>query len=256
MLFRRRDPLPSVAFATSCWERDWKPILLDADYLGQKQIANQCFAFAEKIVVINNVKNRNEVLESAKKRVDEGILTRAVLAEEIAESVLSSFGLKREDFQPGSDADQYEGVNADWIYYNALGPLSAIYAAKSDYLLYLTGDVRLDQPLDWIERAIRLMEKEPRYKVANPVWNGKVDEAKRESMCRKKGFFVSDKGFSDQLFLVRRSDFAAPIYGEVREDAAYFPRGDVFEKRVFSAMRNRGWLRLTYGRGSYTHENF
>jgi hypothetical protein len=253
MLFRARPSLPSVAFATSCWERDWKHILLDTDYLRQKQIANQCFAFAEKIVVINNVASRADVLEAAQKRVSEGTLTKVVLAEE---SVLSTFGLKREDFQPGADADQYEGVNADWIYYNALAPLSAIHAAKSDYLLYLTGDVRLDAPLDWIEKAIKLMEKDPRYKVANPVWNGKVDEAKRESMRRKKGFYVSDRGFSDQLFLVRRSDFAAPIYGEIREDAAHFPRGDVFEKRVFSAMRNRGWLRLTYSKGSYTHETF
>ncbi len=253
MLFRRQAPLPSVAFATSCWERDWKPILLDADYLAKKQIGNHCFDFAEKIVVINNVASREAVMAAAQKRIDEGILSRAVFAEE---SVLSSFGLKREDFQPGADADQYEGVNADWIYYNALAPLSAIHAAKSDYLLYLTGDVRLDEPIDWIGRAIRLMEKDARYKVANPVWNGQRAEAKRESIRRKRGFFVSDRGFSDQLFLVRRSDFLQSIYREIREDSAHFPRGDVFEKRVFSAMRNRGWLRLTYGAGSYTHENF
>lgn len=256
MIFDHPVPLPSVAFATSCWERDWKHILLDSDYLGRKQIANHSFPFAEKILVINNVKDPGTVLKAAQQRIDEGVLTRIIIADEIAPSMLASFGLKREEFQPGPDAGLYEGVNPDWIYYNALGPLSAIYAAKSDYLLYLTGDVRLDKPLDWIGKAIRLMEKEPRFKVANPLWNGRIDEAKREAFGKKRGFYLSDKGFSDQLFLVRRADFCAPIYNEIREDAAHFPRGDVFEKRVFSAMRNRGWLRLTYGKGSYTHENF
>lgn len=256
MLFRNCSPLPSVAFATSCWERDWRHILFDSDYLGQKQIANHLFPFAEKILVINNVKDRNPVLKAAQHRVDEGVLTRVLIADEIAPSMLASFGLKREEFQPGPDGGQYQNVNPDWIYYNALAPLAAIYAAKSDYLLYLTGDVRLEQPIDWIGKAIRLMEEDPRCKVANPLWNGRRAEAKREAFGKRRGFYLSGSGFSDQLFLIRRADFCAPIYREIREDAAHFPRGDVFEKRVYSAMRNRGWLRLTYAKGSYTHENF
>lgn len=256
MFFRRRSPLPSVAFATSCWERDWKHILLDSEYLERKQIANHCFSFAEKILVINNVKDPDAVLKAARHRVNEGILTRVLIGDEVAPAMLASFGLNRKEFRPGPDAGRYQNVNSDWVYYNALGPLSAIYEAKSDYLLYLTGDVRLDQPLDWIGKAIWLMEQEPRFKVANPLWNGRTDEAKREAFGKRRGFYLSEKGFSDQLFLVRRADFNAPIYSEIREEAAHFPRGDVFEKRVFSAMRNRGWLRLTYAKGHYTHENF
>jgi len=256
MLFRRKHSLPSVAFATSCWERDWRQILLDPEYLASKQIANHCFSFAEKILVINNVQDLEAVLTAATQRIADGVLTRLIVAEEEAPQMLAAFGLKREDFKVGPDALFYENVNSDWIYYNALGPLTAIYGSTSDYLLYLTGDVRLDEPLDWIGKAIQLMEKNPRYKVANPLWNGRREEAKREAQARRRGFYVSDSGFSDQLFLVKRADFLAPIYSEIREDAAHFPRGDVFEKRVFSAMRNRGWLRLTYAKGSYTHENF
>jgi hypothetical protein len=254
-LWFRRE-LPCVSFATSCWERDWQQILLDPHYLSQRQIANHLFSFAEKILVINNVSDLSAVRKAAQKKIDEGVLTRYVVAEEIAREVLSFFELKREDFQPGSDAHLYKDVNADWIYYNALGPLAAIYSSRSDYLLYLTGDVRLDEPVDWIAPAVRLMEKDPRYKVANLTWNHSYCEAKRESMGRRKGFYVSGEGFSDQLFLVKRDDFRAPIYSVIREDAAHYPRGDVFEKRAFSAMKNRGWLRLTYAKGSYIHENF
>ena len=33
------------------------------------------------------------------------------------------------------------------------------------------------------------------------------------------------------------------------------PTTDVFEKRVFSYMKNRGWERITFRRGSYIHQN-
>ncbi|MBU6447214.1 MAG: hypothetical protein KGQ49_07435, partial [Verrucomicrobia bacterium] len=55
--------------------------------------------------------------------------------------------------------------------------------------------------------------------------------------------------------LVKTADFQAPIYGEIRADGAHYPRGDVLEKRIFSYMKNRGWARITYRRGSYTHED-
>ena len=206
-----REP-KTVAFATSCWERDWKQILFDSDYLAKRQIANHCFPFAEKILVINNVKNPSLVLKAAEQRIHEGILTRVLMADEVAPMLLASFDLKREEFQPGPDAAQYASVNPDWIYYNALGPLAAIYGAKSEYLLYLTGDVRLDQPVDWVGKAIGLMEDEPRYKVANLLWNGKKEEAKVESFEKKRGFYVSDKGFSDQLFLIKREPIFSPPF--------------------------------------------
>lgn len=255
MFWFKKSPVPSVSFATNCWERDWQQILLDPHYLAQRQIANHLFPFKEKILIINNVNDLPAVCHAAQKKVDEGVLTRFVVAEKIAHDVLIFFQLKREDFRPGRDAYLYHNVNADWIYYNAIGPLAAIYLAQSDYLLYLTGDVRLDEPIEWIDQALFLMEKDSRYKVANLTWNHKYEEARRESLGRKKGFYVAGQGFSDQLFLVKRADFCAPIYREIRADAGHFPRGDVFEKRAFSAMKNRGWLRLTYSKGSYIHEH-
>ena len=254
-LWNQPRKLPTVSFTTSCWERDWQQILLDPLYLSQRMIANHLFSFAEKTLIINNVRDLPTVCRAAQKKVDEGVLTRYVVAEEIAPKVMTFFELKRDNFQPGLDAHLYQNVNADWVYYNAIGPLSAIYSCQSDYLLYLTGDVRLDEPIEWIESALHLMEKDPRYKVANLTWNHAYPEAKKESIGSCKGFYVAAQGFSDQLFLVKRADFCAPIYNVIREDASHYPRGDVFEKRVFSAMKNRGWLRLTYSKGSYIHEN-
>ncbi len=254
-LFAKR-PLPTVSFATSVWEKDWRFILSDPDYLRVRQIQNHSFPFHEKLLIINNVSDLPAVKRAALALIEENVLTRFVVADEIADELLGIFQLQRECFRVGSDAHTYENVTPAWIYYNALGPLAAIYSCQSEYLLYLTGDVRLDEPVDWIGAALKKMEREAHYKVANLTWNHKTQEVKRESIGKDGPFYVADQGFSDQMFLVRKADFCKPIYGEIREDAAHFPRGDVFEKRVFSWMKTHGWQRLTYRKGSYIHENF
>ncbi len=252
----RRSVLPSVTFATSVWDKDWRHVLLDPDYLRVRQIGNHSFPFSERLLVINNVSDPSAVRAAAEAKVADGTLTGYCLSDEIAPTALSFFQLERADFRVGPDAPNYIGVNPDWIYYNALGPLSALYAARSEYLLYLTGDVKLDKKVDWIGQSIRRMEKSAFLKVANLVWNGRVHEARKESYKREWNFYLAKEGFSDQMFLVKTSDFRQPIYGEIRPDSSHFPRGDVWEKRAFSAMKNRGWERLIYARGSYTHENF
>jgi len=232
------SPSSTVTFATSCWENDWRTILLKPGYLEWLQIGHHCFPFQERLLVINNVKEVETVQAAARAKVQQGILTRVVVAQDI----LGHFQLKREDWN-------------DWQYYNALGPLTAIFEAQGKYLLYVTGDVYLKKPVRWIPQAIRFMQKHPQCKVANLSWNDRYEEVKKESYSRSWNFALSREGFSDQMFLVRTGDFKAPIYGEVREDASHFPRGDVFEKRVFSTMKNRGWERITFMWGSYTHEN-
>jgi hypothetical protein len=79
---------------------------------------------------------------------------------------------------------------------------------------------------------------------------------KRESYRKNGPFYVARQGFSDQQFLLKASRFRQPFYREIRPDASHYPRGDVFEKRLFCAMKNRGWERLIYSKGSYTHANF
>ena len=230
---------PSVTFATSCWKRDWRRILLDKDYLAVRQIAHHRFPFAERLLIINNLgDDLDEAIKAARAKIDEGILTRCV----IADGIPPVFQLARSDFD-------------EWQYYNALGPLTAINECTGSYLLYLTGDVYLKKPVDWISRALRCMQKHPRFKVANLTWNENDCEAKKESYRSTWNFYVARQGFSDQMFLVRRADFCAPILGEIRPDSHHYPRGDVFEKRVFSYMKNRNWERITFRRGSYTHEN-
>ncbi len=245
------SPLPSVTFATTCWERDWRTILLDPDYLRLQQIGHHLFPFTEKLLVINNVADLAAVKKAAQAKINDGVLTRFVVADDLASELLPQFHLSKQDF---SSSPLNPNVSSDWLYYNALGPLAAIHAAQSDYLLYLTGDVYLEKPVSWIPQALRLMQKHPNYKVANLTWNQNYKEAKKESYSSTKNFYLSRIGFSDQLFLVKKTDFHQPIYQQIRSDTAHVPRGDVFERRVLSYMKNQGWDRLTYKKGSYTHK--
>ncbi|MEI6243126.1 MAG: hypothetical protein WCP39_06965 [Chlamydiota bacterium] len=249
--FTKKNYLPTVTFATTCWEKDWKLLLEDPEYLEKKQIGHHLFPFSKKVLVINNVLDEQKVIEKAQKKVSQGVLTNYYLARELASEVLSFFQLKKSDFV----TDGTFGASNEWVYYNAIGVLSAIYTCETDYLLYLTGDVYLENAVDWIPTALKKMESKHRIKVANLVWNQRFHEAKKESFKEEKDFYVSKDGFSDQFFLVKRKDFRQPIYSEIRADASHFPRGDVFEKRVYSYMKNHRWHRITFKRASYIHEN-
>ncbi len=233
----------TCTFATTCWENDWRHILLTPDYLRVKMIQNHCHPFQERLLIINNVRNLNEVIAAAQQHVNTGTLTRYLIANEYVERAFAFFHLKRNDFPN------------DWVYYNALGPLVAIFVLQTDYLLYHTGDVFLEKPVNWISSSIALMKKRPQIEVANLIWNRQLGEVKRESYKKSWNFFFAKEGFSDQQFLVKKSTFRAPIYGEIREDSHHYPRGDVFEKRVFSFLKNRNCERIICRRGSYTHEN-
>jgi hypothetical protein len=142
-------------------------------------------------------------------------------------------------------------------YYYSNHELVGIYLCDTDYLLYFTGDTWLDKKIDWIEPALTEMEKNENYKVANPVWNRKYDEAKKEATSEIEDFYVGF-GFSDQCFLVRTKDFKAQIYNEANPLSERYPKygGETFEKRVDSWMRNHNYLRLTFKHGYYLHEDF
>lgn len=246
--------MQTCSFATTCWENDWEHILCKPDYLSLCQIQRHCYPFAERLLIINNVLDLEKVKAKAESLISEGILTRYIVADEIAAEMLLFFGLCRSDFDVKEEGKKFN-LHPDWLYYNALGPLAAIYENQSDYLLYVTGDVWLKKPVRWIERAMKIMEKKPQVKVANLLWNGATKEAKKEAYKKSWNFFFSKLGFSDQMFLVARDVARSQMYTELRSDLSHFPRGETFERRFFSYMKNRDWERITFRRGSYTHEN-
>ena len=106
------------------------------------------------------------------------------------------------------------------------------------------------------EETIKYNEKEFQEFFLHGYNSKKYLEAKKESYKKKKDFYLAKHGFSDQCFLIKVEDFQKPIYNESRSDSSHFPGGEVFEKRVFSFMKNHGWERITFRHGSYIHKSF
>jgi hypothetical protein len=233
--------MQSTTFITNCWENDWD-IMLKTNFLKNKILRND-WEFTNKTLLINNVKDRQEVEGYAKKMVDAGVLTNYFFVEDHIDEALERFQLSKEALGRG--------------YYYSNHELVGVYLCDTDYLLYYTGDTWLDQKTPWIAPAITAMEKNTNYKVANPIWNRKDEEAKKEATSEIENFYVGF-GFSDQCFLVKTKDFKAPIYNETNPLSERYPKygGETFEKRVDSWMRNHNFLRLTFKHGYYLHEDF
>ena len=240
-VLRVEENTPSVTFATNCWEKDWD-ILLKTNLLRNKIIRNN-YQFGEKLLIINNVRKQNAIEDFAKKAVNQGTLTNYYFVDDYIEDALNFFHLTKET------------LGRSYYYSNHV--LVSIYLCKTDYLLYNTSDTWLEKTTPWVDPAIVELEKNLSYKVANPVWNKRFIEAKKDAFFEIENFWVG-YGFSDQCFLIRTSDFKKPIYSETNPASARYPQygGETFEKRVDSWMRNHKYLRLTYMHGYYRHQDF
>lgn len=231
----------AVTFETKCYEKDWRDVL-DRDWL-TSMIHHHGYEFTERILYINNVENFAPVIALAKQRVNEGILTSYVIVEEYASDALSHFEIEKSSFRGG--------------YYYSISELVSLYLAKTNYVLHMSGDSILPVPINWIPAAISKLEQNEMIKVANPTWNFKYDEARRESDGEDDAFFYG-YGFSDQCYLVRTQDFQRPIFNETHPLSERYPDygGELFEKRVDAWMRNHAYQRITYKHGSYIHLHF
>jgi hypothetical protein len=198
--------------------------------------------FTERKLFINNVKDPQAVEGEAQALVEKGILTSVVNVENTAEEALRFFGIDKKSFRGG--------------YYYSIPHLVSIYLCSTEHLLYFTADSCLVSPSKWIEPCLERLSADPSLKVAIPLWNG-IEAARKEAEVEEPDFFIG-YGFSDQCYLIRASDYRAPIYNERNRLSERYPRygGELWEKRVDSWMRNHRYRRLTYKHASYIHRKF
>jgi hypothetical protein len=229
---------PDVDLVVNCYERTYRQVLAPGFMAGLA--ADQAFAFAGRVVLVNNVDDLEAARRLARERVAEGELTAfGVVAEELP-AALAATGLALDDLgrvRHFSDC-----------------ALVAVTRRGAPWLAYWDAGVGLERRCDWISPAIALMEADPRVLVANPGW-GDAEGLARETLELRDGFALG-VGMSDQAFLARRADLARPIYGErciarLRNPLAHL--GDIFESWLDSHMRHHGRLRATHRGLSYHH---
>ena len=231
-----------VTFETKVYEKDWKYIL-KGDYL-DNMIERCNYNFSEKILFINNVKDKNRVTKYAEKKLKNGIIDSFYFVDEYSDIVLKHFDITKDSFKGG--------------YYYSISELVSIYLCKTKYLLHFSSDSYIENSkLNWIDKAIKLFEKRNDIIVANPTWNFKYNEVRNESVSEISEFYLSF-GFSDQCYLIKTEIFKNKIYNEKNIDSERYPKygGELFEKRVDSFMRNNNLYRITSKEISYIHKNF
>ena len=233
---------PSVTVETKCWENDWE-FLLKTDRI-QRMVEHSAFAFARKALLINNVRSPAKVCAAAERLVRSGVITDFHLVADHEDAALEFFGLSK------------SALGAGYVY--SIAELVGIYLCETEFLLHFSGDSMPSPAAGWMEAALMRFGQESRVKVANLTWNHNYEEAANEAFAEDEEFYVG-YGFSDQMYLVRTSDFRSrPIYHEEHELSARYPEygGELFEKRIDSWMRNHEFVRLTYKHGGYEHRNF
>ncbi|HDQ25963.1 MAG TPA: hypothetical protein ENN43_04375 [bacterium] len=229
----------AVTFETKVWEGDWRFVLCTGRL--EKMIKSLNYGFNEKILYINNVKDRARVGRAAEKKRRRGVIDSYVFVEDMAPDTLAHFNMTQEDFKGG--------------YYYSIQELTGILNCRTKYLLHMAGDAMVSNREKWIDMSIDRMEKDPSIFAANP--NGDPQDV-MQNLVEEEEDFYRGFGFSDQCYLIRADDYKKHIYNETHEASKRFPRygGELFEKRVDSYMRNHGLYRLTSKKALYKHRNF
>ena len=229
---------PAVDLVVNCFERSYRKVLAPGFF--HRIAADNARGFACRTVVINNVDDRAMATALAEARVADGEIDRYAFVADHLDEALRRTGLTREELAP--------------IPYFTDFAIVAVTLDGPDFMLMWDADVRLREPVDWVTPALELMERDPRIMAANPNWP--VDNL-GEFTLQDAGDFAIGQGFTDQAFLVRRSEMAQPIYTQRCVALRRYPLsyvGAIFEARVDAHMRHAGRLRATYRHATYDME--
>jgi hypothetical protein len=229
-----------VDLVVNSYERTYRDVLAPGTFA--RICEHNRFRFARRTALINNVDDRADASRRAQALIDSGELDAFEFVSDHIERGLQVCGLERRDLGRVP-------YFTDWA-------LAAIVLPGPDWFVHWDAELTLAQPMDWITPSVELMDTDPRVLVANPSWGDDEDLARHSS--ERAGDFALGHGFSDQVFLARRSDLAQPIYGERTIARLRYPvahLGYIFEARLDSHMRRHARLRATYVPATWVHQS-
>jgi hypothetical protein len=230
-----------VDLVVNCWIRSVDRVLSPGFFAGLEE-QNQR-RFARRIAVINNVPDTKEARARAERLRGAGEIDGFIIVADEIGSALPRLGLRESDL---GRIPHYSDC-----------ALVAICDPGSEWLLYWDAEVTLPNPANWIDSAISLMRQEQRILVANPNWNRAGSDARAEAREISEGFAIG-YGFSDQVFLARRSELLSASYRRRCPASLRYPLAHiapVFEQRVDAYMRSERRLRATHLAVVYSHPN-
>jgi hypothetical protein len=232
------DPSPrqAVDLVINTFERTYRRVLAPGAFSSIRE--DNRFPIARCVALINNVADPDDAAQHARRLLDDGEIDEFHFVADRLDHALGVTALSRRQLEP---MPHYSDA-----------PLVAATLPGSPWLLYWDAEARLSEPHDWISPALELMQRDERVMVANPSWelpdaSGRRPDLERGAIERADGFALGH-GFSDQLFLARRSTLAADIYRQRCIVKLIYPtahRATIFEARVAAYMRHHDRLRAT-----------
>ena len=234
-------PAVDVDLVVNCYERTYRE-LLRSDRL--RQIERDCLVrFRSLIVLINNVIDLDHVMELARSRVSDGSISRVMRVDELLPPAIASTRIPARLLR-------HHGYFLDY-------GLAMAFAGESAYVLGWDAEVRLEAPHCWLVDALELLHRDDRVFSAAPRWPAREFDTLDHETWAHEGPWALNYGFTDQLFLVRRSELQRPIYRKIAP-AAYCRHPEhpwTFETRLEAYQRSSARYRATHRHARYTHND-
>lgn len=234
--------MTDIDLCVNCYERTYRDVLTPGFFT--KIAREHGDGFSRRTAVINNVHDRLDAERRARVAHETGELDAWFFVEDHIEQALDRTGLAAADI---ARAPYF----TDW-------GIVLVTVSGPDWFVHCDAEVTLRHPVDWVTPSIDLMQRDRRLLVANPSWHTPAprhDTLDRETLERT-GEFAIGLGFSDQLFLARRAELAAPIYLERCVASRRYPMAHVtrsFEARIDSWMRHHQRMRANFLGATYVH---
>jgi hypothetical protein len=234
--------MTDVDLCVNCYERTYRTVLERGFF--DALLSDHRFPFTRRTLVVNNVDDRADVEARAHSLKDAGELDGWFFVEDHIEDALRITGIRSAEI---ARAPYF----TDW-------GLVLVTVPGPNWVVHCDPEVRMQEPFDWITPSIDIMEYDRRVMVANPRWYAPTP--RHDTLARTTlewtGEFGLGLGFSDQLFLCRRSEMAAHIYRQRCVATRRYPMANVsksFEARVDAWMRHHNRLRANFLSATYVH---
>lgn len=231
------DTLPPVDLVVNCFERTYRAVLAPGFIA---KVEDSCrYRFARRVVLINNIEDLAEARRMADERIHSGEIDDYYLVSEMLDAALKATGLKRQKLG-------LLPFYSNWA-------LVALIVPGSNYMVHYDAEIAMQEPVNWIEPSLRLMRADPRVATAAPMW---LREDGSKCFREKSGEFNLGYGFSDQIFLLDRREFARPIYCHWTIASMRYPVSHIspyFEQWVDAYLRVSRRYRATFMGARYIH---
>ncbi|MCI0651955.1 MAG: hypothetical protein L0Z55_08730 [Planctomycetes bacterium] len=227
----------AVEIAVNCYERTYQKVLAPGFF---PRLADECRRpFQRRVALLNNIGDRAAAAARAAALIERGELDEAYSVADSIDEALARTGLARRDLGRIPHYSDFA--------------LVAACRAQCPWLLLWDAEATLAAPCDWVSPALALFARDARVFAANPLWE--LPGWEREVM-ETSGEFALGYGFSDQMFLARARELAAPIYRARCAASCRYPTAHIastFEERIDAYMRTKRRVRATFTGAVYRH---